>query len=254
MCPMTTWRLDPGQPIDLATHLHAVRAEPIDHFASSPLEPISSSSERGFLSHSSWLRRGTPGTGCRSHRVDREERIVLERGQFGLLDLEERGQPWPTTRSAPGGPGTRPHHLGDARARLPRRHSGPRTPQRPRISCWSQRRTADPVVVNEIHRLLATLVLAPLTCVDQVLCWSHSRRRRQYPDPRLPSPPPRSTPADMNRAPLQYQPSRKQQVPAGQRGRAQSRPRQRGARADGVFAMSDEFHRNQSLDEICRAP
>jgi hypothetical protein len=97
--------------------------------------------------------------------VDREERIVLERGQFGLLDLEERGQPW-RSRS-PTSPPLGPENTATTTNQLLKGGTG---------------RNAEPLIplsANEIRRLLATLVLAPLTCVDQVFRWSHWRRRRQ---------------------------------------------------------------------------
>jgi hypothetical protein len=37
-----------------------------------------------------------------------------------------------------------------------------------------------PLSANEIHRLLATLALAPTICVDTVIRWSIWRRRRQH--------------------------------------------------------------------------
>jgi hypothetical protein len=37
-----------------------------------------------------------------------------------------------------------------------------------------------PLSADEIRRLLAALILAPITRVDHVLHWSRWRRRRQY--------------------------------------------------------------------------
>jgi hypothetical protein len=37
-----------------------------------------------------------------------------------------------------------------------------------------------PLSGNEIRRLLATLVLAPVACVTSAITWSNWRRRRQH--------------------------------------------------------------------------
>ena len=126
-----------------------------------------------------------------------------------LPDREERSRPGPL-------PGPHlaglvcPHHPGHARARLPRRHPRTkRTPQRPPTGVkrgnWSQRRTADPVVGQRdpsttrharprpAHLCRAGPSLVTLASATAV------------PGPRLPLPPPRSLPADMNRVPLQYE-------------------------------------------------
>jgi hypothetical protein len=69
---------------------------------------------------------------------------------------------------------------------------------------------------KEIHRQFATLVLAPLTCVDQSFA-GHTGvddgNRHYQPAPATTAA--AVTPADMNRAPLQYQASRKQQLRLG---------------------------------------
>jgi hypothetical protein len=57
---------------------------------------------------------------------------------------------------------------------------------------------------NEIRRLLATLVLAPVTCAQTVLSWSIWRRRRQHQAPSESLPPTRSPTPVTPELPLQY--------------------------------------------------
>ena len=98
-------------------------------------------------------------------------------GDRGVLpDREERGRPGSLPGPVMAGL-ARPHHVGHARRRLPRRHpragggkGGPATGRDGLI----------PLSGNEIRRLLATLVLAPVACLTSAISWSNWRRRRQH--------------------------------------------------------------------------